>query len=123
MLYYIPPDSTLCAPRCASLGLDCAIQIWDVRTANPVSTLSNYQEFVSRIYFSSGASQFVSLSRVLNSPTLVQLWDVGTGDCIALMEAGRQFTDISFDVGGISIILRDNDDSMQRLTSSSARNH
>jgi WD40 repeat protein len=96
------PDSTLCA----SSGFNDSIRIWDVRTGSPVSTLGENGPLFGMCFSPSG-SQLLTVTWT-NGHLVVKLWEVATGDCLALMEINSEYTrnvPASFGLDGTSITL------------------
>jgi WD40 repeat protein len=99
--------------------LDYVIRIWNVSTCSHVSSFGTDKDEVRRMCFSPDGSRLVYLSE-----SMMKLWDIATGDCLASMQVkyGPMFPDISFSINGNSIHLGYSHSNIQGWKLSSAHN-
>jgi WD40 repeat protein len=112
-------NSTLCA----SWGDDHIVRIWTVYAGDPISSINFGENHVYDVCFSPDDGQLASVTRAVQGSIWFKMWEVATGNCLAVMEVeSNQFSnyaDMSFDFDGTSVILRCRD-TTQRWRLSSA---
>jgi len=118
---------------CASSSADYTIRVWDVHTRAIVSTLDivNLQDVALYIMFSPNHSQLLSL-HYSTSPSgdgfiknnYIVLWEVATGERLALTQIGGDPTTLVFDVDGTSVIANVDNSAMKwKISPTTTSNH
>ncbi|KAF3484280.1 uncharacterized protein GIQ15_03604 [Arthroderma uncinatum] len=73
------------------------LKLWDTVTGKCAMTLKGGVDFVRSLAFSPDGSRLASASGEIIS---VRLWDIATGNCIAMLDVGTTLTNLAFDATG-----------------------